>query len=174
VFLINSPTKAQAIEAYRKAKTEILPAVPYVLFATLREQMDAALGSNRALAFMSNFFAALALFLSGLGLYGLLSSSVALRTSEIGVRMAMGAARGRVIRMILSEALMLLGIGLAVGAVALTFTLKFAGKLLYEVSAFDPLRLAAIVAVLATVAIAAALLPALRAASIDPIRALRA
>jgi predicted permease len=174
VFLLNAPTKAQAIAAYRTAKAELSPATPFVLFVTLREQMEAALGSQRALSLMSNFFAGLALFLSGLGLYGLLSSSVAQRTGEIGVRMAMGAKRGQVLRMILSEALGLLAAGLVLGTIVLSVTVRFVEGMLYEVSAFDPLRLATITAVLAVVAIVAGLFPALRAASIDPIQALRA
>jgi macrolide transport system ATP-binding/permease protein len=136
--------------------------------------MEAALGSQRALSLMSNFFAALALFLSGLGLYGLLSSNVAQRTGEIGVRMALGAKRGRVLRMILSEALGLLIVGLLLGAIALIITTRFLQGLLYGVSTFDPVRLAAITAILAIVAIMAGMFPALRAASIDPIKALRA
>ena len=174
VFLMNAPGKAQAIAAYRRAKEELSPATPFVLFVTLREQMEAALGSQRALSLMSNFFAALALFLSGLGLYGLLSSHVAQRTGEIGVRMALGAKRGRVLRMILSEALGLLIVGLLLGAIALIITTRFLQGLLYGVSAFDPVRLAAITAILAIVAIMAGMFPALRAASIDPIKALRA
>jgi predicted permease len=174
VFLLNAPTKAQAIAAYRKAKSELSPATPFVLFVTLREQMEAALGSQRALSLMSNFFAGLALFLSGLGLYGLLSSSVAQRTGEIGVRMALGAERGRVLRMILSEALGLLAVGLVLGVVVLTVTEGFVEGMLYGVSAFDPIRLAATTTVLALVAIVASLFPALRAASINPIQALRA
>jgi hypothetical protein len=174
VFLLNAPTKAQAISAYRSAKAEISPATPFVLFATLREQMEAALGSQRALSLMSDFFAGLALFLSGLGLYGLLSSSVGQRTGEIGVRMALGAQRGGVLRMILSEAFGLLAAGLALGAIVLTVTVRFVDGVLYGVSAFEPARLAVISAALALVAILAGLLPALRAASIDPIRALRA
>jgi ABC-type antimicrobial peptide transport system permease subunit len=174
VFLMNAPSKAQAIAAYRRAKEELSPATPLVLFVTLREQMDAALGSQRALSMMSNFFAALALFLSGLGLYGLLSSSVAQRTGEIGLRMALGAKRGRVLGMILSEGLGLLIAGLALGAVALTITTRFLDRMLYGVSPFDPVRLAAITAILAIVAILAGLFPAMRAASIDPIQALRA
>jgi hypothetical protein len=173
VFLMNAPTKAQAIAAYRTAKSELSPATPFVVFVTLREQMEAALGSQRALSLMSGFFAALALFLSGLGLYGMLSSSVAQRTGEIGVRMALGAKRGGVLRMILSEALVLLAVGLVPGAIALVIAARFVQQMLYGVSAFDPIRLAAITAVLAFVAIVASLLPALRAASIDPIQALR-
>jgi predicted permease len=174
VFLMNAPTKAQAIAAYRTAKSELSPATPFNLFVTLREQMEAALGSHRALSLMSDFFAALALFLSGLGLYGMLSSSVAQRTGEIGVRMALGAKRGRVLSMILLEALVLLAAGLVSGAIALTFITRFVAGMLYGVSAFDPIRLAAVTAVLAFVTLVASLLPALRAASIDPIQALRA
>lgn len=105
--------------------------------------MEAALGSQRALSLMSNFFAALALLLSGLGLYGLLSSSVAQRTSEIGVRMAVGAQRSRVVRMILAEALRLLAAGLVLGAVVLTVAAGFVKAQLYGVSAFEPIRLVA-------------------------------
>ena len=174
VFLLNAPTKAHAVAAYRTAKSEVSPSTPFVLFVTLREQMEAALGSQRALSLMSNFFAGLALFLSGLGLYGLLSSSVAQRTGEIGVRMALGAERGRVLRMILSEALGLLAAGLVLGAMALAIGVRFMESLLYGVSAFDPTRVAAITGVLALTAVVAGLLPALRAASVDPIQALRA
>jgi predicted permease len=174
VFLLNAPAKAQAIAAYRKAKSELTPATPLVLFVTLREQMEAALGSQRALSLMSNFFAAMALLLSGLGLYGLLSSTVAQRTSEIGVRMALGAERGRVLRMVLSEAFVLLGAGLGLGAIVLFATVRYVSGMLYGVSAFDPVRLVAITAVLAVVTVVAGLAPAVRAASIDPIQALRA
>src|SRR5262249_42107761 len=131
-------------------------------------------GSRRALSLMSNFFSGLALFLSGLGLYGLLSSSVAQRTGEIGIRMALGAKRSRVLRMMLSEALGLLAAGPVLRAVGLTVPVRFVEGMLYGVSAFDPVRLAAITAVLTLVAIVAGLFPALRAASIDPIQALRA
>lgn len=173
VFLLNAPTKAQAIAAYRTAKTELSPSTPFVLFVTLREQMEAALGSQKALSLMSTFFAVLALFLSGLGLYGLLSASVAQRTGEIGVRLAIGAEPRRVLRMVLSEALGLLAAGLILGAIVLTVTGRFIDRLVYGASTFDLVRLGAIVAVLAVVAILAGLFPALRAASVDPIRALR-
>jgi predicted permease len=91
VFLINTGTKAAAISAFRKALAETAPSVPLVLFVTLREQMDAALGSQELITLLSNFFGVIALLLSALGLYGLLSASVAQRTGDWS---AHGAGRG--------------------------------------------------------------------------------
>jgi predicted lysophospholipase L1 biosynthesis ABC-type transport system permease subunit len=173
VFLMNSATKAQAIAGCRKAVTEIAPSIPLVLFATLKDQMDAALGSQRLITTMSNLFAGLALFLSALGLYGLLSSSVAQRTGEIGVRIALGAQRSTILRMILSEAFGLLAAGVLLGAVALLFAVRFVQNLLFGVSSFDPITLMVSLVLLITVAFFAAVLPALRAACLDPMQALR-
>jgi len=173
VFLMNSGTKAEAIAAYRKALSEIAPTIPLVLFATLKDQMDAALGSQRLITTLSDLFAGLALFLSALGLYGLLSSSVAQRTGEIGVRIALGAQQGTILRMILSEAFGLLGAGVLLGAVALLFAVRFVQNMLFGVSAFDPVTLIATLTLLITVVFFAAVVPALRAASVDPIQALR-
>jgi predicted permease len=173
VFLMNTPKKSQAIDAFRTTIQEIAPTIPLVLFVTLREQMDAALGSQELITLLANFFGLLALLLSALGLYGLLSAGLAQRTSEIGVRVALGASRGSVLRMILGEALGLLAWGLALGALALFFTVRFVVTMLYGVSAHDPLTLTAVVATLTAVTIAAAAIPAFRAASINPIDALR-
>jgi ABC-type antimicrobial peptide transport system permease subunit len=173
VFLMNSATKAQAIAGYRKAVTEIAPSIPLVLFATLKDQMDAALGSQRLITTMSNLFAGLALFLSALGLYGLLSSSVAQRTGEIGVRIALGAQRSTILRMILSEAFGLLAAGVLLGAVALLFAVRFVQNMLFGVSSLDPITLMVSLVLLITVAFFAAVLPALRAACLDPMQALR-
>jgi predicted permease len=174
VFLINSRTKADAISAYRAALHDIAPTIPIVLFATLREQMDAALGSQRAITMLSNFFGALALFLSAIGLYGMLSSSVAQRTAEIGVRVALGAQRGTVMRMILSDALRLAAVGIAAGALCLLFAVQSVKHMLYGVSPFDPTTLVTAGALLTIVALIAAFVPAVRAASVDPMTALRA
>jgi predicted permease len=174
VFLINSSTKSEAISAYRTALKEIVPSIPLVLFVTLKEQMDAALGSERLMTAMSDCFAVLALFLSALGLYGLLSSSVAQHTGEIGMRIALGAERRSVLGMVLSEALRLLAAGVLLGAVVLFFVLRLVNGMLYGVSAIDPLTLLGTVALLTGVALFAGTWPALRAASVDPVDALRA
>ena len=174
VFLINAASKAQAIAGYRKMLSEIAPTMPLVIFATLKEQEDAALGSERLITAMSSLFAALALFLSALGLYGLLSASVAQRTSEIGVRIALGAQRANVLRMILSDALSLFAAGLILGAAALFAAVRLIQKMLYHVAAFDAITLTCVVSLLLAVTLAAALPPALRAASVDPMEALRA
>jgi predicted permease len=174
VFLIHSPTKTQAIAAFRKTLSEMAPTVPLVIFVTLREQMDAALGSQELITLLANFFGVLALLLSALGLYGLLSAGLAQRTSEIGVRVALGATRGMVLRMVLKEALGLLGMGILLGAMALLFTTRFVSAMLHGVSAYDPSTLVGVAATLVIVTILAAMVPALRAATLDPIEALRA
>jgi len=121
VFLMNGPTKAGVIAAYSDALREIAPTIPLVLFATLREQMDASLGSQRAITLLSTFFAGVALSLSAIGLYGMLSSSVTQRTGEIGIRAALGASRGVILRMVFADALRLVAIGVGLGTVALFF-----------------------------------------------------
>ena len=123
---------------------------------------------------LANFFGVLALLLSALGLYGLLSAGLAQRTSEIGVRMALGATRGMVLRMVLREAFGLLTLGLSLGAITLLFTTRFVAAMLYGVSAYDPSTLVGVAGTLVLVTLLAAMVPALRAATTDPIEALRA
>jgi len=173
VFLIHSPAKAQAVSAFRATLSELEPTIPLVIFVTLREQMDAALGSQELITLLANFFGMVALLLSGLGLYGLLAASVMQRRGEIGVRMALGASPGNVLRMILSEALGLLGLGMILGAISLFFALRFVTAMLYNVSAYDPVTLVGVAGTLTAVAILAALVPALRAARLNPIETLR-
>ena len=129
--------------------------MPLVLFATLREQMEAALGSQRAITMLSTFFGFVALLLSALGLYGMLSSSVSQRTAEIGIRAALGASRGSILRMILSEALRLAGIGVAARRRGLLFTVRFIDRMLYGVTSFDLPTLLAVAAVLTLVVLGA-------------------
>ncbi|MGB9435173.1 MAG: ADOP family duplicated permease, partial [Candidatus Acidiferrum sp.] len=173
VFLIHSPTKGQAVAGFRQTLSEIAPTVPLVIFVTLREQMDAALGSQELITLLANFFGIVALLLSALGLYGLLSASVTQRRGEIGVRLALGATPSKVLRMILSEALVLLSWGMLLGALGLFFATRFVESMFHGVSAYDPVTLAAVAATLLLVTILAAIVPALRAARLDPIETLR-
>jgi len=174
VFLLNGPTKAGVIAAYSDTLREIAPTMPLVLFATLREQMDAALGSQRAITFLSSFFAGVALLLSAIGLYGMLSSSVTQRAGEIGIRAALGASRGVILRMVFADALRAVGIGVGMGTVALFFAGGPIRHMLYGVSVFDLTTVAAAAALLALVVLTASFWPARRAASVDPLRAIRA
>jgi predicted permease len=173
VFLINGPTKARVIAAYRVALREIAPTIPLNLFATLREQMDAALGSERAFTFLATFFAGVALLLSAIGLYGTLSSSVTQRAAEIGVRAALGATRGRILRMVFADALRLVAIGLAMGTAGVIVAAGAIRHMFYGVSTFDPWAFAFTAALLAGVVLTATLWPARRAAAVDPMRVMR-
>ena len=118
-------------------------------------------------------FAAMAMLLGAIGLYGVISYSVAQRTRELGIRAALGAARNDLARLVITQGMWLLSIGLAVGLVAALGLTQFLKGMLYGVTAFDPRVLASVTALLAVVALAACCLPALRASRIDPVIALR-
>jgi putative ABC transport system permease protein len=153
---------------------ENAPTVPLVRFVTLREQMEAALGSQRAITFLSIFFGVVALLLSALGLYGMLSSNVSQRTAEIGIRSALGATRASILRMILSDAARLALLGTVLGAVGLFFTVRFVDNMLYGVTSFDWPTILGVGVTLAVVLLLASFWPARRAASVDPLIAIRA
>jgi ABC-type antimicrobial peptide transport system permease subunit len=148
--------------------------VPLNIFVTLREQMDAALGSQELITLLSDFFGVMALLMSALESYGLLSSSVTQRTVEIAMRVALGVDRGLVLRMIMREALGMLGWGMLAGSVALVFAVHFVAAMLHGVSNFDPLTLLGVAVLLVVITFTAAFVPAFRAATLDPIEALRA
>jgi predicted permease len=140
---------------------------------TLAEQVDASLIQERLLAMLSGFFGALALLLAGVGLYGVTSYGVSRRRSEIGIRMALGAEPGSVIRMVLRQVALLVGAGVLAGGLASLWAARYAGTLLYGLEPRDPATLATSAAVLMAVGAVAGWLPARRAARIDPARVLR-
>jgi ABC-type antimicrobial peptide transport system permease subunit len=138
-----------------------------------RHLVTGRFNSFRLMAQLTTVYGILALILASIGLYGVAAYTVARRTSEIGIRMALGAQRRTVIGMVLRNAMQPIALGLLVGVpVALAGGHAIASQL-FGVKAYDPIVLAGAVAVLASCAVLAAIIPARRAASIDPIRALR-
>jgi ABC-type antimicrobial peptide transport system permease subunit len=144
---------------------------------TLEEQVDAALVEERMLAMLSGFFAAVAAVLAAIGLYGTVAYSVARRTREIGIRMALGAPAGRVAHMVLRDSFVTIGLGLAAGVpaawAAAHAARRLIGPLLFGLAPTDPLTIALAAALILAVSAAAAALPAWRAARVDPMIALR-
>jgi putative ABC transport system permease protein len=140
---------------------------------TLETIRHDALQSPRLTAFLLGLFAFVALAISAAGLAGVLAYSVSQRTREIGIRMALGAARGSVLRMLLGQGLVSVGIGLLVGLVGALALSQLVSGLLFGVAPTDPMCFAGSAIVLVVVALAAAFLPARRATGIDPILALR-
>jgi predicted lysophospholipase L1 biosynthesis ABC-type transport system permease subunit len=157
----------------RRAIHDVEPNLPIAWTTTLADEISDSLVTERAIAELSTFFAALALLLSAIGLYGTISFAVARRTSEIGIRLALGAERVSVLGMVLKDALLLVGAGVVIGLPLAWAAGRSLKSLLYGLSGFD--LLSSVVAVLALVAVAtiAGYLPARRAASLDPMVALR-
>jgi macrolide transport system ATP-binding/permease protein len=161
------------VPAVRQTLARLAPDVPLTEVRTQTDQVDRALSSERDIARLSSFFALLALLLACIGLYGLVSYSVARRTNEIGLRMALGAAREEILRMVLGMGAKLAAAGILIGvALSLALTRLVAG-MLYGVHGGDPLTLAVASGLLAFVALAACYVPARRGMRVDPATALR-
>jgi putative ABC transport system permease protein len=157
----------------RAAVRELDPNLPLSDVLPMETVVADALSEQRFTAFLLSVFATLALLLAGIGIYGTISLIVSERAQEIGIRMALGAERRGIARMILSRALVLAVSGIIIGVCAAAVLSRTLETLVYGVSTHDPLTFASVPAVLAAVALAAALAPALRAAALDPIETLR-
>lgn len=147
--------------------------VPIDSVTTMAIQIDQALARERLLTFLSSLMGALAVLLAAIGLYGVLSFSVARRTREIGVRLAVGASRARIVGIFLRESAWMIGAGFAMGLPLALACGKVASSLLYNLTGQDPATAIAAVAALALVAFAATVIPAWRAARVDATVALR-
>jgi len=147
----------------------LAPIVPY----RLQEQVDRVTYSQRLAVMLVAIFGAMALFLAAIGLYAVMSYSVSQGTRELGVRMALGAAAGDVLRLVISRGLRLTIAGIFIGAIAAFALTHLLGNLLYKVSPRDPLAYGFALLVLLGVALVACFLPAHRATKVDPVRALR-
>ena len=131
------------------------------------------LGQARFQTLLFGIFAGIALLLTAVGLYGVMAYSVVQRTREIGIRMALGATRGSVLRLVLNRGAVLAGIGLFVGIVGALFLTRFMEQMLFDVRPFDPLTIIAVSVLLAAIALLASYLPARRATKVDPLVTLR-
>jgi putative ABC transport system permease protein len=152
---------------------EANPAQTFLSIATLDQLAERTISQRRFNLLLLGAFAVLALVLAAVGLYGLISFATAQRTHEIGVRMALGAQSGDVLRLVMGQGLRLILLGVAcglAGTLALTQLLK---SLLFGVSATDPLTFAGVAALLTVVALLACYIPARRAMKVDPMIALR-
>jgi predicted permease len=152
---------------------EVAPDATTTGVKTIHEAVEDSFGSQTLIAHLLESFAALALMIASVGLYGLLSFAVAQRTREIGLRIALGAPQSNIFKLILRRALLLVVAGLTIGGALAWFAVKFASSYIYGVRAHDGLTFSAVILVLAAVSFLAAWLPARRATMVDPILALR-
>jgi predicted permease len=158
--------------AVRQTLAAIDPNLTVINMLTMDEQLARNFNQDRLIARLTELFGALALILACVGLYGITSYAVARRTSEIGIRMALGADRPNIIRLILRSALLQLVLGLAIGVPAALAGGKLLANQLYGVKSHDPLILSVATVLLTACALVAGFVPARRAASVDPIRSL--
>jgi putative ABC transport system permease protein len=173
LFVRTARPASDMVSALRNKVREIDPALPLFDAGGLEEAVDSSFDNRRAVMLLLATFAGLALFLSALGIYGVLAYDVSQRTREIGVRSAIGASQGQIAGLILRQGLLKGGIGIAVGLALAALLSRSMASLLFDVRPTDPAVYAVVSLVLIAVALLASYLPARRAARIDPLIALR-
>jgi len=159
--------------AVRAAVASLDPQLPIYQVRTLREIASERLGVRRFAMSLFGVFAGLALLLGAVGIYGVMSFTVAQRATEMGMRLALGATRGSVLRMVLAQGTRVTSLGVALGLAGALASARVLRNLLFEVSPLDPWTYGVVAAVLALVSVAATLLPALRATRVDPMASIR-
>jgi putative ABC transport system permease protein len=158
----------------RQTIRELDANLPVAAVRTMDEVVAATLSAPRFTGMLLGVFAALALVLSAIGIYGVLSYVVSRRTREIGIRVAIGAGRAQVLRLVLGSGVGLALVGIVIGLAAAASLSRLMTTLLHDVQPGDPATYAAVAGALTVVAIAASLIPAWRATRVDPVRALKA
>ena len=166
-------TPESAISSIRNLVHNADPALPISYFRTLDEEVNRSLNTERMLAVLSGGFGTLALLLSLVGLYGVMSFVVTQRTREIGIRLALGATRGSAVWLVLRDALAMILAGTAIALVCVRGLGQLVESQLFGVTATDPFTIASVTILLASAALGAALIPAYRAATVNPTEALR-
>jgi putative ABC transport system permease protein len=164
---------SEIVPAIRSQLASMDSALPLAHIRTMDQLVDESLVEQRFRTWLVSGFAALALLLSAIGIYGLISYSVSQRTREIGVRMALGAQRSSVLVLVLKEGLQVVAFGLLLGLVGSVSATRIIRSLLYSTSATDALSLVATSLTLLAVALLACYIPARRATKVDPMVALR-
>jgi predicted permease len=172
-LVAKSANPTQSIDAVRREIQALDPNLAVYNALTMRDQAEKAMLLPRLTATLFTVFGVAGLLLAVVGLYGVMSFSVGRRTKEIGIRMALGAERSRILVMVTRQGLALTGAGVVVGLALAFATSKFAEGFLYGVSSRDPVTFIGVPLVLGTVGFVASFLPARRAAKLDPMTALR-
>ena len=173
-FVVRTQTPASAaLPMLKEALWAIEPDILFTDDATAEEVAATTVAPTRIGAMVLGAFGALALLLAAVGLYGVIAYSVSRRTREVGIRVALGAERWQVVRMILGQGVRLGLVGVALGALGAAATGQVLGSFLYGVSGLDPAAYGVAICVLLLVVLFANLVPAISAARIDPVRALR-
>jgi ABC-type antimicrobial peptide transport system permease subunit len=150
------------------------PSLPVEQLKTMPQQIRENIFLDRMISILAAAFAGIATLLAAIGLYGVLAYTVAQRTREIGVRMALGAGRRDISRLVLRQGFVLAAVGIVVGLVLAFLVTRLMVALLFEVSPTDPPIFASVPALLAAIALLACYIPARRAASVEPLEAIRA
>ena len=173
IILRTTVEPASVACALRHAVAQVDPNVPMDQVATMRQIVASSVGQPRFRTTVLLLFAMLALFVASIGLYGVMSYVVSQRTREFGIRMALGASRRAVLRLVLGKAVKLAGIGIGIGLIGSALVSRLIASLLYGVRPLDGITLAGVSMLLAVVALLASYLPARRAAQADPMDSLR-
>jgi macrolide transport system ATP-binding/permease protein len=161
------------VDAVRDTVRQADPRVPVSDVRTQAADIDRTINQEITFARLCSFFAILALVIASVGLYGTVSHNVSRRTGEIGIRMALGAQRRRIVWLVLRDVLVLTALGLAIGMGTTLVTSKFVGSFLYGMKPNDPLSLTLAVVIFLSVALLAGYMPAWKASRIDPVQAIR-
>jgi ABC-type antimicrobial peptide transport system permease subunit len=173
-FLVRSsfPT-ARLADSIRRTIWSIDPQVPIPMLKSMDEQVDDSVATDRFQTLLLSSFGAAALFLATLGVYGVLAYSVSLRRHEFGIRLALGSGKTALMRVVLAQAAYPVVGGLVAGLLAAFIATRWIESLLYQTQIADPLTVLASIALLLSAALLAAVLPARRAAAVDPMQVLR-
>jgi putative ABC transport system permease protein len=173
IVLRTSVEPTSLASALRNVVSEVDTGVPVDHVETMEQIVSVSVGEPRFRTAVLLMFAILALFVASIGLYGVMSFLMSQRTREFGIRVAVGASSGALLRLVLGQAATLVSVGICLGLVAALLLARSIASLLYGITPFDTATFASVSLVLAVVALLASYIPARRAASVDPMVALR-